>query len=646
MKVSYNWLQTYFKEKLPEPEKLAELLTFHVFEIESLEHIGNDWVLDVKVLPDRARYALSHKGIAYGISAIANIPQNDVTSLVSGSGSPPYEGGVRGGVEAIVHVEDSAACPRYVARYVAGVTVGDSPAWLKEKLEVLGQRSINNIVDAANYVMLDIGQPLHTFDADKIKGAISVRKARAGEKITTLDGKDIALDETILVIADEIGPLVIAGIKGGERAGVTVATKNIIIESANFNASLIRKTTMAVGIRTDASKRYENALNPEYAEEGMLHMSALIAELAKPSSIGPVSDTYPHPIKSVSLSVSSGYLTERLGVVILDNEISAILKRLLLSHEVSKGTFIITIPSWRGDLSIPQDIVEEVGRIYGYDKIPAQQLPATSFRPKATKHFYYENSIKDILTSLGFSEVITYIFGANGELQLEKSLASDKSFLRSSLADGIKNSLELNARNADILGLDKIKIFEIGNVFTKKGEELHLAVGVKNIKKTKIKESDELQEVVNSLTTSLGKIMPEIKGRIQDSVFEINLDEFLAVLPEPATDYMSEKSSEPVKYQKISAYPFAVRDIAVFTPADTEEKAVRDIIEQEAGILLVRNTLFDVFTKKLPDGTSKISYAFRLVLQSQEKTLTEDEINSIMTRITSSMNACEGWQVR
>jgi phenylalanyl-tRNA synthetase beta chain len=234
MKVSYNWLQEHFEKELPAPEKLVELLTFGAFEIEGVEDDGKDTVLDVKVLPDRAHYALSHKGIAYEISALTNIKQKDQDfSEVPSTNHKKAE------------VKNLApeACLRYEARLIEGVTVKESPKWLKEKLQVIGQRSINNIVDATNYVMYDRGQPLHAFDADKVVGGITIRFANKGEKITTLDNKDLVLDESMLLIADDTGPLAIAGVKGGNRAGVTESTKNIILESANFSASLVRKTS-------------------------------------------------------------------------------------------------------------------------------------------------------------------------------------------------------------------------------------------------------------------------------------------------------------------------------------------------------------------------------------------------------------------
>ncbi|MFA6095334.1 MAG: phenylalanine--tRNA ligase beta subunit-related protein, partial [Candidatus Paceibacterota bacterium] len=232
MKVSYAWLNTYFKKglfgsRLPRPARLAELLSAHAFEVEGIEKVAGDTVLDVKVLPDRAHYALSHRGIAREASVMTGIPTKPAASShAAPDASVPA---------VLVRVDDSALCPRYMARRIEGVNITAAPAWLARPLERIGQQSINSVVDATNFVMYDLGQPLHAFDADKVRGQIVVRRARAGEKIVVLGGKEIELLGSDLVIADDEGAIAIAGVKGGKRAEVTEETRNIIIESANFN---------------------------------------------------------------------------------------------------------------------------------------------------------------------------------------------------------------------------------------------------------------------------------------------------------------------------------------------------------------------------------------------------------------------------
>src|SRR3989344_4572543 len=394
MLISYNWLQRYFKKKLPTAEKVAEILTFAVFEIESVEKIENDFVLDVKVLPDRAHYALCHRGIArelaaakpdLGILDTRNLQMSGVCKLKLLK----------------IKIENPADCRRYIGRRVENVKVQPSQQdWIKKLLAAVGQRSINNIVDAGNFVMFDMNQPLHAFDADKVKGAIQIRRAKKSEKIITLDNKEIALDPEILIIADDEGPLAIAGIKGGRKAEVTSATKNLILESANFNPTLIRKTSQKLNLQTDASKRFENDIPPAIAETAINELSALIAEIVGPETkFGELVDEYPKPLKLKVVQASPDFVAQKLGI------------------------------------QIPEDLVEEIGRLYGYEKIPEKKLVVTKAEIVINKNFYWENRIRQILTKLGFSEVMTSSFRPKGNIEIEKPLASDKAFLRTELAD-------------------------------------------------------------------------------------------------------------------------------------------------------------------------------------------------------------------
>jgi phenylalanyl-tRNA synthetase beta chain len=650
MLVSHAWLQTYFKDKLPDAEKLADLLTFHAFEIESIQKaesgMPNDTTIDVKVLPDRAHYALSHRGIAYEVAAITKMEEME---------KKPAEILVSISEAVAVQNLEPEACLRYMARYIKDVKAGESPEWLVERLAAVGQRSINSVVDAANFVMLDMGQPLHCFDADKLAGSITVRKAKKGEHITTLDGKEVALDETVLVIADEKGPLAIAGIKGGNRAAVTASTKNLILESATFAHGIIRKTSQKIGIRTDSSKRYENEITTLFARLGIEALTRLIMEMNPGASVGPVIDIYPNHQKETVIAVELSYIQTLLGVQISNEECEDIFRRLKFTFKKEGDVFHITIPPYRLDLTIKQDIVEEVGRIYGYDKIPAAELPATSFKPGIQKEYYYANKVRDFLVERGFSEVYTYSLVAKVEnekgVELINPLASDKNFLRDSLELGILKSLEINLRRSDLLGLNEIKIFEIGTVFEKDEEYTQLALAFHKVKKTK-GENNFLAEIVQGLLEFIGfKTSANIETYSSlvvsrpDRVL-INLSEVIKQLSQPTIYEPSPIKPLNKPFQAISLYPFIARDIAVFTPQGTSQNDVETLIKKNAGTLLVRLGLFDVFEKPFQDGTVKTSYAFRLVFQSRERTLTDEEANAIMRTITDEMNSKAGWEVR
>src|SRR3989344_3362182 len=273
MKISYNWLQTYFDKPLPKPEELVELFSLRAFDVEGMEKLENgDTVLDLKVLPDRACYALSHRGIARELAAILAI------SLKKSVEVPIIESSIS---DADIGIEEPRLCTKFVGRRVEKVQVGESPKWLQERLIAIGQRPINNIVDATNFVMFDIGRPLHAFDADKVKGKLTVRSAKKGEVVVTLDNKRVELNNSELVMADDEGPVGLAGIKGGKRTEVDENTRNIILEAANWNPSYIRLTATSSGIKTEASRRFENRISPFLAEEGIDAVTRIIAETAR-----------------------------------------------------------------------------------------------------------------------------------------------------------------------------------------------------------------------------------------------------------------------------------------------------------------------------------------------------------------------------
>lgn len=635
MKVSHNWLQTYFKEPLPLPEKLAELFTFRFAEVESVDSLGADTILDVKILPDRAHYALCHKGIASEIAAIADMQAT----------YPVYQPTVTIAQTPAIRVENTTLCKRYTARYLENVSVGESPAWLADRLSAIGARPINIIVDAANYAMFDIGQPLHAFDADKVIGTIVVRFAEVGETITTLDGKDVTLTPEILVIADDAGPLAIAGIKGGKRAEVDVNTKRVILESAHFDGGYIRTASTKLGIRTDASKRFENEITPEWASTGSDRAAILITELVSGVQIGALADSYPEKAAQQIFEIDPILITKLLGVPISESDMIAILERVGIEAKPESGKLILIIPPERLDLIEPEDIAEEVGRIYGYEQVMPIAPPKLAVPIIPEKSMYWSEKIRDVLVSEGFSEIFSYSFTKTGSVEIEKSLASDKNFLRPNLTGNMTETLERNAHNADLLGLSDLKMFEIGKRFDEQGEHLALVVGARKLKKEKGVTSETLVTVARVALEKIGIQLSQSMVAGADAVAEVNLDAVFAALPVPVDWDLMLYTQKNVAYKKISIYPFMVRDIAIFVPVDTVGADISSLITNQAGALLVRLSLFDIFTKTFPDGSQKTSYAFRLVLQSDQKTLSDEDANAVMERVSSAI-AAQGWEVR
>jgi len=649
MKVSHAWLQTYFKDTLPAPEKLGELLNAHAFELEGVEKavLGGkadaDTVLDLKVLPDRSHYALCHRGIAREASVIAQMalkaPIKSEIEVDKGISSVP------------VIVEDSKLCPRYMARRVTGVSVTSSPSWLAERLVAIGARSINTIVDATNYVMFDVGQPLHAFDADKVVGDIVVRLARPGEKIVILDGREVELRESDLLITDSVGALAIAGVKGGKRAEVTAATKNIIIESAHFNPTTVRRTSTRANLRNDSSKRFENEITPDLCADAMNRVTALILELSKGSRAGSVTDIYPSPAKPWTVTVSVSYLSSMVGVPVSLAEAQGILERQGCVVLVSGDALSVTPPLDRLDMIIPEDIGDEIARIKGYGELVGVQTPSIEGVPVDVA-YYWTEKVKNILVGAGFSETLLYTLVPKGSFEVAYPLASDKSALREKLSPKLSQSLVENARNADLLGLETIRLCEIGKVFPKTGEKTSLCIGVLQVKKKKgITSESLLKESLVALETALNiQISEKIEVGAYGALIEIDFDALVSkvslVVSKPqVSDLKFKPLPQDKKYIPFSHFPYITRDIALFVPAAVLEgevaAALRAAALSAAAPLLVKGPdLFDTFSKE-----GKTSYAFRMIFQSFEKTLSDDEVQVFMDAIYAVVKA-KGWEVR
>lgn len=641
MKVSINWLQTYFDAPLPSAEKIADGITMHSFEIEEIAKVGADYVLDVKVLPNRAHDCLSHYGLAKEISTIFDIPLSKI---------PFAQVPVFATTSTKLKIKlNTPKVKRFTTASIENVVVGPSPAWLKERLESIGQKSINNVVDATNFVMFDLGQPMHAFNVEQLKVeestvAISVRESVDGETTKTLGGADRSIPSGSILITDgHTGGetvLGIAGIKGGAHAEITSQTKHIVLEAATFDAETIRQSSKLLRLRTDASARFENTIAPELAGYALEACTKLILEIASgpETTVEGYVDMYPVKQETFEVDVTLTDINKVLGTALVVSEVEKILKRLNLPFAHDNEIFKVIPPFERLDITIKEDAIEEIGRIYGLEHIPTQFPESFKIVPKVNKNFYYSFKIREALSSLGFSEVYTYALQSVGEVEIENPLAIDKKFLRHTLATGLGRSLELNVRNAPLFGLTDVKIFEIGKVF-QKGEELlslGIAIGAVTTKKSKVAE--ELTKAREALESKLEVSIKTVD--VNDTIFLIDLSDLIDSLPEKDS-YDSCTVPGEVKYRASSNYPFALRDIALFVPENVESAEVANVIAKKAGELLVRLDLFDVFKKE-----GRVSYAFRLVFQSLEKTLSDDEVNKVMEKVTVTLISESGWQVR
>ena len=400
-------------------------------------------------------------------------------------------------------------------------------------------------------------------------------------------------------------------------------------------------------IQTDATKRYENEITPELCGEAMDILTQLIVEIAgtKDTKVGEVVDKYPNKAKKIELGISAKEASDILGVKITEAEIGNIFDRFGFVWKKSDDEkIVVTIPDERLDLRIKEDLAEEIGRIYGYEKIPDIEIQKPKVLPTVDKSFAYKEKIRRILYNEGFSEVMNYTFVEKGEIELANPMSPEKKFLRTNLVDSLDTSLIFNTWHAELVDMPQIRIFEFGHIFSKKGESEHFVFGIQTPGVKKPADKKDCESVMNILSGKLGIELKKINT--EENIAEFDLLQILEKIPELKEYDFSEVGDKNVRFKKISPYPYMIRDIAVFTPEGTKAEAVFSIIQNEAGGLMIKNRLFDVFTKKFPDGSSKTSYAYRLIFQSYERTLSDDEVNAIMEKITKKMNANAGWQVR
>lgn len=658
MKILKSWLQEHIVETLPGDEQIINAFTLKSSEVEEVEKVKiidkngkeiDDTVFDLKVLPDRAHYMLSHRGVAYDLCAILNLTLKEERIEL-----PEKNATTNAKIEADI-------CTRYSEVRIKNIQNIESPDWLKTRLQSIGSRSISAIVDATNYAMFDTGQPIHAFDADKVTNDITVRYAKDGEQVEILGGKTITLKPHQAVLADSTGALDIAGVKGGKRAEVDMNTKNIILCSSNFNPTAIRKTSFEVGIRNDSSKRYENEITPYLTEKGVYKFLKVIQQIIPGIEIGKITDVYKKLPESWTVSVEHKTIEAILNYKISEKRVIEILEKLQCKVSVSSGVYKVIPPFERLDLIIAEDIIDEIGRIEGLDKVKSI-VPKAKANHLFSSEYLLNEKIKDFLVAKGYSEVITRSFSNKGDIEVAYPMASDKGFLRNNLHDGLLQTIEQGVKNAPLLGLDEIKVFEIGKIFTKQGERTSLIVGIRNIKKKMERVNDKIKVVRDELFKELGVEINilctvddsggivSLKGKTIgmtnniDGVLEIEIDDLVDLVKLDLSSIKIEKGSR-VQLKPFSKEPFITRDIALFVSSDVEVLNVQNTIKQSliasAGELLVKGPdLFDQFEK---DG--KKSLAFRMIFQANDRTLTDEEVNGFMDKLYVIVKE-KGWQVR
>lgn len=685
MKFSYAWLQDYIPS-LPPAKKVAELLLTHAFEVERVEKVTDDVVLFIDVLPNRIADASGHRGVAGELGALLKKPIKFPKRLRKETRESTSKA-----IQIIV--KDKRGCPRYTARVLKNVTVSPSPDWLSKRLQACGINSINTIVDAANYIMLDMVQPLHVFDADKVEGSIIVRRAVEREKFIALDDKTYMLTAEDLVIADERGPLALAGIKGGKRAEVNAYTKHIIVESANFDPESIERTAKRVNLLTDAAVRFRVGIDPNLTTEALNEVVSLMQELAGGELLRGILDTGKRvPQRTVFLRPEKACSV--LGFDMSQRDMADILKRLGF-RVIKKGAMLkVQVPSLRVDVVVEEDLIEELARIYGFERIkPALPIMALTDMGNTGKE-KFRRRVSERITSLGYTELYSYVFARDKEIDLfsEKKnllkllnpLRPDMAYLHPSLLGSLLSAFTKNQES------DEVRAFEIGAVFhvpaakvrdTTDLEEERIAFGFlsKNKKDvpffelkgivSSLLESfgiddfyfDNVPDVTNINSEKRGQIIfhpyrsAEIKtesavlgiiGEVHPRVLEAFGIKSVAGVVELSFAKLYEAVASERRYKEISKYPAIIRDIALLVPLDTRVVEVEDVIENTGGELLQKTDLIDLYEgAELPDG--KKNFAFRLVFQSFDRTLTDEEVHVIVEKITKTLEAENPeWEVR
>lgn len=478
MKISLDWIREFVPVDLPRQE-LLDRLTMIGLVADSVEEQDGDVILDLETYANRPD-TLGHLGVAREIGAMLGIPLNEKSWPIDELPQATTE-------IAEVQILSESLCPRYCGLVVRDVPVGPSPDWLQRRIKAMGLRPINNVVDVSNYVLFATAQPIHTFDFGKIGGGrIVVRKAKRGETLKDLDGRTLELTADMLVIADETRPVALAGVIGGEASGITDATRDVFIESANFDPVGIRKTAKKLGLSTDASYRFERGADVGFAPQAALMAASLLTRMGGQASRGLI-DVYPKPHKPKFVRLRLRRIAELLGVDVPESFVVDVLGRLGFRVEgTHKGAWRVVAPTFRVDVGLEADLIEEIARFYGYDRIPSEFSPVRSFDLSVNRKRERLGKIRQTLLGQGFDEVINWSFAdpekeaAAGSglrpVDIQNPISSRASVLRTTLLPGLLDNAAWNLNR----GLEGVHIFELGDVFYWEGdkhrEELHLGL--------------------------------------------------------------------------------------------------------------------------------------------------------------------------
>lgn len=661
-------------------------------------NVKSDWQLEVELTPNRVD-AASHFGCARDLKAWMIRHGNESGADVTLPSVESFVSDTKEGA-ATVEVEDTEGCPRYCGVTVKGVTVKESPEWLRNLLTAAGQRPVNNIVDITNFVLLGIGQPLHSFDLNKVEGGkIVVRSCPAGTKFTTLDGVEHTLHEADLMICDAKKPMCIAGVFGGLDSGITDRTTDVFIESAWFNPTRIRKTARRHGLNTDASFRYERGTDPLIPPYAAKLAAVLIKELAGGEICGDLVDVYPDPVKPVEMDFSLAYCNKLIGKDIERNLILRILRALDITVEetAEHDKLHLVVPLYRVDVTRPCDVVEEILRVYGYNNVetPHRMNATLSVKAATDRSYELEQTVSEMLTARGFVEILNNSLSAisyyadndkypeTSGVKILNPLSGDLGMMRQTLLYGGLEAIayNINRKAADLL------MYEFGNVYSFKGaeeaneasaenplknykerhvlglwvtgnaqlpswnrqgaeadifmlkgtvEDILRRAGIPTQQVTMSQESDSDFSAKLSVKTKSGKALGEL-GMLRKKVLKaFDIEQPVAYAELEWDILFSVASKTKTEYQPLPKTMDVRRDLALLLDRGVLFDEVEKIVRKNAGKLLKEVSLFDVYEGKNLPEGKK-SYAIAIILRDDEKTLKDKQIDAVMQKVTSAL---------
>ena len=681
MKISLEWLRDYLPGDT-DPDQAAEALTHGGFPVENQERYGEDTVLDVEVTSNRGDL-LSHVGVARELSALLNRERREPTPNAAESATPASRA-------ASVHIEASELCPHYTARIFRNVTVRPSPAPMLRRLAattlktkddgtVDHYRPINNVADVTNYVLFEFGQPLHAFDLDKLDGRqIVVRRARAGEKLVTLDGKERTLSPEILIIADRVKPVALAGVMGGLETEVTDRTKNVLLESARFDPLTVRKTARALDLRSDSSYRFERGIDPTLPERASLRAAQFILETAGGELLAGLVAAGSSGHQPEKLSLRLAHLRRVLGVDLPPGEVVDAFRRLGLSPMAHADRIDVTVPSHRLDINIEADLVEEAARVIGYDRVPVRDEISVRVTPPAPEA-RAADMVRSTLVAGGYFEAVTFGFVADalaaefvppearGDAPLPRAdsvVRKKDAGLRPSILPGLLEALRRN----EAAGTTGAKLYEIGSTFWNKP-----AGGVEERQRLGLVGSPDVREVrgvVEKLLSRLDArravhVLPDQRpgfapgacGRIEWDGQSVG---YVGKVARPVAEELSlrdvpaaaELDMAPLlagaqlvpQLLALPAFPAAPRDLSLVVPESVRYEAIESLVRGVKPQFLEEVRYVTTYRgKPLEKGTKSVTVT--LLFRSPQRTLTGEEVESEVQNVVGAARAL-GWALR